>query len=96
MYLPYKCFVNPDKQSLLLQKTESMPVRCAFLLRISFCRLVAAMDLSALLAEKPMAFFVCEEGWQTTLSGSAASGVSTVQVHKGLMKKKQRKETENG
>lgn len=57
------------------------------MLCVSFRRLAAAMDLSALLAEKPMAFFVCEEGWQTTLSGSAASGVSTVQVPKGLMRK---------
>lgn len=77
MYLPYKCFINPDKQSLLLQRTESMPVRCAFFASyFFFCRLIAVMDLSALPAEKPMAFLYvkrafrqyCPEAWHPALS----------------------------
>ncbi len=61
MYLPYKCFINPDKQSLLLQKTESMPVRCAFFtLYFFFCRLIVTVDFSALPAEKSTVFLYAE------------------------------------
>ncbi len=58
------------------------------MLRISFNRLLVAMDLSALLAEEAHGLFlVCEERRQTALSGSTASGVITVQVYKDLMRK---------